>query len=93
MLVFPELGKGIDQPTLSTNLFERNGQCCSQCRYQMATCDHPGNDLFVRCRLFEVLPFQHTSHGTGRLDKTSTTQQACWGNCVRRAWWMKAHEF
>jgi hypothetical protein len=27
MLVFPEIGKGTDQPTLSTNLLERSGQC------------------------------------------------------------------
>ena len=92
MLVFPELGKGNDQSTLSTSLFERTGQCCSLCRYQVAACDHPSN-LFVHCGSFEVLPFQRTSRGTGRLDTTSATQHVIWGNCVRRAWWMKGHEF
>ena len=45
MLVFPELGKGTDQPTLSTNLFELNGQAslCSDIKWrhviiQVTTC-------------------------------------------------------
>jgi hypothetical protein len=88
MLVFPESGEGTDQPTLSINLFEHTGQCCCIYRYQVAACNHRSNDLLTAGSL-KYWPFQDTSDGAGRLDTTSTTQHARWGNRVRMAWWMK----